>query len=102
MALFGAASSPKNVVAGARFRLIVRSWFHFRTLNAAGLARWRSQATAVKGTRSRPITCAWAKASAAGGVGSVAASAQPHFGGAPDLSHTGEVKPSGMNDRSRK
>ena len=102
MALFGAASSPKNVVAGARFRLIVRLWFHFRTLNAAGLARWRSQATAVKGTRSRPITCAWAKASAAGGVGSVAASAPPHFGGAPDLSHTGEVKPSGMNDRSRK
>ena len=40
MALFGAASSPKNVVAGARFRLIVRLWFHFRTLNAAGLARW--------------------------------------------------------------
>jgi hypothetical protein len=54
-------------------------------------------ATAVKGTRSLPISCALTKASAAGGVGSVAASAPPHFGGARgrqhDLSHTGEVKP---------
>ena len=55
MALFGAASSPKNVVAGARFRLIVRLCFHFRTLNAAGLARRRSPAPVVRGTRSRPV-----------------------------------------------
>jgi hypothetical protein len=89
----------ENVVAVARFRLIVRLWFHFRTLNAAGLARSRSPATVVRGTRSRPITCAWTEASAAGGIGSVAASAPPHFGGArgrqPDFSHTGEVKPIG-------
>jgi len=45
---------------------IVRLWFDFRTLNAAALAFSRSPATAVKGTRLRPITYAWTKASAAG------------------------------------
>ena len=46
-------------------------------------------------------------ASAAGGVGSVAASAPPHFGGAPEAASLTSfirmrLSPSGVNDRSRK
>jgi hypothetical protein len=69
-----------KLVAGAGFRLIVRSWFRFRTSSAARPAAPESRAIVATGIHSRRTTSGLIRANAAGGVGSVVANALRHFG----------------------